>query len=87
MPRESSTPLCFRLTAPDRRLVETVAAYRGQTLSDYVREIVLEHSAAVVRAEGQDKILRALEESNTRLTEEKRELYRQGIGQVGPRRP
>ncbi len=86
MPGESSTPLCFRLTAQDRRLVETVAAYRGQTLSDYVREIVLEHSAATVRAEGQDKILRALEESNSRLTEEKRELYQLGISQVAPRR-
>jgi uncharacterized protein (DUF1778 family) len=86
MPRESSTPLCFRLSSQDRRLVETVAAYQGQTLSDYVREVVLERSASIVRSEGSDKILRALEESNSRLSEEKRALYEQGIGHVGPRR-
>lgn len=79
MARESSTPLCFRLTTQDRRLVETVAAYRGQTLSDYVREVVLERSDQIVRSEGSDKILRALEESNSRLNEEKLELYQQAI--------
>ena len=83
MPRESSTPLCFRLSTQDRRLVETVAAYKGQTLSDYVREVVLHRSEAIVQAEGSDKILRVLEESNSRLNSEKLELYQQAIG---PRR-
>ncbi len=83
MPRESSTPLCFRLSAQDRRLVETVAAFRGQTLSDYVREVVLDRSEAIVQTEGSDKILRALAETNSRLNSEKLELYQQAIG---PRR-
>jgi uncharacterized protein (DUF1778 family) len=86
MPRESSTPLCFRLSTQDRRLVETVAAFQGQTLSDYVREVVLERSAAIVQREGRDKILRVLEESNSRLSEERRALYEGAIGQVSPRR-
>ncbi len=87
MPRESSTPLCFRLTTQDRRLVETVAAFRGQTLSDYVREVVLERSTKIVESEGSDKILRAIEESNSRLSEERLALYEGAIGQVAPRRP
>jgi len=66
--------------------VETVAAYRGQTLSDYVREIVIERSAATVQAEGRDKILRALQESNSRFSQEKRDLYEQGVDQAAPRR-
>jgi uncharacterized protein (DUF1778 family) len=86
MARESSTPLCFRLNTQDRRLVETVAAYRGQTLSDFVREIVLEYSDQVVRSEGSDKIMRALEESNSRLNEQKLELYQQAIDHSSPRR-
>lgn len=85
MPRESSIPLCFRLTVQDRRLVETVATYRGQTLSDYVREVVLERSTAIVQAEGRDKILRSLQESNSKLSAEKRDLYEQGIGQASRR--
>jgi hypothetical protein len=50
-----------------------------------VREVVLDSSAAIVQAEGRDKILRALQESNSRLSEEKRALYEQGIGQASHR--
>jgi uncharacterized protein (DUF1778 family) len=85
MPRESSTPLCFRLSVEDRRLVETVAAYRKQTVSDYVRELVLDRSDEIVRSEGSDKILQALEESNSRLREEKLELYQRAIRPVSAR--
>ncbi|WP_214401815.1 hypothetical protein [Pseudonocardia lacus] len=87
MPRESSSPLCFRLSVQDRRLVETVAAFRGQTLSDYVREIVIEKSAAIVQTEGRDKILRVLQETGNRSTEEQRERYEQGVDHAAPRRP
>lgn len=85
MPRESSTPLCFRLTAEDRRLVETVAAYRRQTVSDYVRELVLDKSEEIVQSEGSDKILKALEEANSRLRDEKLELYQQAIRPISRR--
>jgi uncharacterized protein (DUF1778 family) len=92
MARESSTPLCFRLSAEDRRLVETVAAYRSQTVSDYVRELVLERSEEIVQSEGRDKILKTLEESNSRLRSEKLELYQLAMRPVSarnasPRRP
>jgi uncharacterized protein (DUF1778 family) len=80
MSRESSTPLCFRLSVEDRRLVETVAAYRKQTVSDYVRELVLDRSEEIVQSEGRDKILKVLEESNSRLRDERLELYHQAIG-------
>lgn len=85
MAREPSTPLCFRLSADDRRLVETVAAYRSQTVSDYVRELVLERSEEIVQSEGRDKILKALAEANTRLRDEKYELYQQAIRPVSTR--
>jgi uncharacterized protein (DUF1778 family) len=85
MPRESSTPLCFRLSVEDRRLVETVAAYRRQTVSDYVRELVLDKSEEIVRSEGSDKILKALDEANSRLREEQSELYRQAIRPITTR--
>jgi hypothetical protein len=71
--------------------VETVAAYRRQTVSDYVRELVLDRSEEIVQSEGSDKILKALEEANSRLRDEQLELYQQAIRPVsardtGPRR-
>jgi len=86
MARESASPVSFRLSPDDRRLVETVAAYRRQTVSDFVRSVVLEVSETIVRAEGRDKILRSLQDSNSRLNQEKLELYQLGVNHAAPSR-
>jgi uncharacterized protein (DUF1778 family) len=86
MAREAASPVSFRLNPDDRQLVETVAAYRNQTLSDFVRSVVIEAAETIVQAEGKDKILRALEESNDRLSEQRRELYRQAVDHATPSR-
>lgn len=84
MARETASPVSFRLSSEDRQLVETVAAYRNQTLSDFVRSVVIQAAETVVQLEGRDKILRALEESNSQLNEQRRALYRQGIDHARP---
>jgi len=86
MPGETASPVSFRLSAEDRRLVEAVAAYRGQSLSDFVRSVVLEAAATVVRTTGRDEILRSLQESNHRLSREKLDLYERGVDHVTPSR-
>ena len=85
MAQESRSPVSFRLTADDRRLIETVAAYREQSVSDFLRSVVLEVAHHIVRTEGEDKILRKLRENSVRLSGEKHELYERAIGQVGSR--
>ena len=86
MPREAASPVSFRLSPEDRQLVETVAAYRNQTLSDFVRSVAIQAAETIVQLEGRDKILRALEESNNRFNERRRALYRQGVDHAAPSR-
>lgn len=86
MAREAASPVSIRLSPEDRQLVATVAAYRNQTLSDFVRSVVIQAAETIVELEGRDKILRALEESNNRLNEQRRVLYRQGIDHATPSR-
>ena len=86
MPRETASPVSFRLSAEDRQLVEAVAAYRDQSLSDFVRSVVLEAAATLVRTTGRDEILRSLRESNRRLNKEKLDLYERGVDHATPSR-
>lgn len=86
MPKEAASPVSFRLSADDRRLVETVAAFYNQTVSDFVRSVVLEAANEVVRTEGQDKILQVLEERSTRMDLQRQALYRQAVGRSSPQR-
>jgi len=87
MAKESPSPVSFRLSAEDRQLVETVAAYRNQSVSDFLRSVVLEFANHVVATEGEDKILKALEESSTKLTEEKLGYYQRAVEHANSRRP
>ena len=87
MAKESPSPMSFRLTPEDRRLVETVAAYKNQTVSDFVRSVVIEAANQVFNSEGHDKILKKLEESSARMAEERLESYQRAAEQVGSRRP
>lgn len=86
MAQESRSPVSFRLSAEDRRLVETVAAYQDQSVSDLLRQVILEYANHVVRTEGRDKILLKLQESTDRLKDERQELFQRAVEQVGPPR-
>jgi uncharacterized protein (DUF1778 family) len=86
MAKESPSPVSFRLSAADRQLVETVAAYHNQSLSDFLRSIVLQYANHVISTEGEDKILKALEESTTRLNDERREYYQRAVEHANARR-
>ncbi len=87
MAKETPSPVSFRLSPEDRALVETVAAYRHQTVSDFVRSVVVSYANHVVQTEGRDKILRTLAEANDRLKEERLEVWAQAVDQAGARRP
>lgn len=86
MAKESPTPVSFRLSPDDRRLIETVAAYQNMTVSDFLRTVVLDAADHIVRTEGRDKILRVLEDSASRLSDEKKALYQSAVGEVVSRR-
>jgi uncharacterized protein (DUF1778 family) len=72
---KDTSPLCFRLNAEDRQLVEMVAAYMGQTVSDFIRTIVVGAASRVVADHGGDKIVRELHERNQRMSDERRQLF------------
>lgn len=82
MAKESQSPVSFRLSAEDRQRVETVAAYLNQTVSDFLRTVVTQAADQIIRTEGEDKILRVLEESSTRMDRERREIYRRAMQKV-----
>jgi uncharacterized protein (DUF1778 family) len=41
------SPLCFRISPDDRRLIGLVAAYTDQSVSDYVRAVTIGAAARV----------------------------------------
>jgi uncharacterized protein (DUF1778 family) len=69
---KDTSPLCFRLSRADRQLIETVAAFTDQSVSDFVRTVAVDAAAEIVREEGIDKIVHAIAERNERMSEEKR---------------
>ena len=82
MPRDSASPVSFRLSAEDRRLVEMVAAFHDQSVSDFIRRVVVESARAILEREGADKVLEVVRESNSRLNEQRLELYQQVVEHV-----
>jgi uncharacterized protein (DUF1778 family) len=72
---KDTSPLCFRLSPDDRRLIETVAAYTEQSVSDFVRSVVINAAAKILRDQGVDKIVQTIEERNERMSEEKRRAF------------
>jgi uncharacterized protein (DUF1778 family) len=79
MPRQSASPVSFRLSAEDRRLVEVVAAYRGLSTSEFMRRMVVGGARAILEQEGADRVLDSVRESNARLNEQRIELYQQAL--------
>jgi uncharacterized protein (DUF1778 family) len=72
---KDTSPLCFRLSPDDRRLVEMVAAYMGQSVSDFIRSIVVGAASRVVADHGPDKIVRELDERNQKMSDERRQVF------------
>lgn len=68
---KDSSPLCFRLSPDDRRLIEIVAEYNGETTSEFVRRAAVSTARAIVDRQGKDEVMRHLMDSNTRATDEK----------------
>jgi len=86
MPRESALPVSFRLPADDRRLVELIAAYQGQSVSDFVRRVVVEAAREMLEREGPDKVLQVVAESNNKLNDQRIELFQQVVDQAASSR-
>jgi uncharacterized protein (DUF1778 family) len=72
---KDTSPLCFRLSREDRRLIETVAAYTDQSVSDFVRTVAINAAAKIIRDHGVDKIVQTIGERNDRMSEEKRRAF------------
>jgi Protein of unknown function (DUF1778) len=72
---KDTSPLCFRLSPGDRQLIETVAAFTDQSVSDFVRTIAVDAAAAIVREHGIEKIVHTIAERNDRMGEEKRRAF------------
>ena len=55
MPSESS-PICFRVPADERALLEVVARYLGETLSSFVRNTVTLEAQRIIEVDGVDAV-------------------------------
>jgi len=61
---KDTSPVCFRLAPEQRRVIEVVAAYLNQSVSDFLRQSALAMAESIVKDNGMDKILQALDEEN-----------------------
>jgi uncharacterized protein (DUF1778 family) len=61
---KDTSPVCFRLAPEQRRVIEVVAAYLNQSVSDFLRQSALSMAESIVKDNGMDKILQALDEEN-----------------------
>jgi uncharacterized protein (DUF1778 family) len=78
---KDTSPLCFRLSRDDRRLIETVAAYVDQTVSDFVRTVAIDAAAKILQDHGAAKIVRTLEERNEKMSEARRRAFESAVEQ------
>lgn len=78
MPKDTS-PVCFRLSPEDRQLVEMVAAYQGESVSTFVRGVVLTAAARIVDENGGEKIVQELHERNEQVGEERRRTHEETV--------
>ena len=61
---KDTSPVCFRLAPEQRRIIEVVAAYTNQSVSDFLRQSALSMATAIIEENGIDKIMQALDEEN-----------------------
>lgn len=65
-----SAPICFRVPADERSLLEVVAQYQGQTLSAFVRNAVVRVARGIVDEHGVEAIFQKFESLEARRAEE-----------------
>lgn len=65
-----SSPICFRVPADERSLLEVVAQYQGQTLSAFVRAAVIDSARKIVDTHGVEEVFRKFETAETQRAEE-----------------
>lgn len=56
-----SSPICFRVPTDERRLLEVVAQYQGQTLSAFVRNAVIRVAQGIVDKYGAEAVFKKFE--------------------------
>lgn len=71
MPSNSS-PVCFRLGTEERKLMEAVARFQGESLSAFVRGAAIATANAIVRKHGPEAILAVARTSAAHSAEEAR---------------
>jgi hypothetical protein len=65
-----SSPICFRVPADERSLLEVVAQHQGQTLSAFVRNAVIRVSQGIIEQYGVDAVFKKFETIEARRAEE-----------------
>lgn len=65
-----SSPICFRVPADERSLLEVVAQHQGQTLSAFVRNAVIRVSQGIIEEYGVDAVFKKFETIEARRAEE-----------------
>lgn len=65
-----SSPICFRVPADERSLLEVVARHQGQTLSAFVRDAVIRVAQGLIDEYGAETVFQKFETTETRRAEE-----------------
>lgn len=66
-----ASPICFRVPAEERSLLEAVASYQGETLSAFVRSTVIDTARRILQREGAETVLRGSRAFQERQTTER----------------
>jgi hypothetical protein len=65
-----SSPICFRVPADERSLLEVVARHQGQTLSAFVRNAVIRVAHGLIDEYGVETVFQKFETTEARRAEE-----------------
>ncbi|MGH3695547.1 MAG: DUF1778 domain-containing protein [Pseudonocardiaceae bacterium] len=65
-----SSPICFRVPADERSLLEVVARHQGQTLSAFVRSAVIRVAQGLIDEYGVETIFKKFETVEAQRAEE-----------------
>ena len=64
------SPICFRVPADERSLLEVVARHQGQTLSAFVRDAVTRVAHGLIDEHGVEAVFKRFETIEARRAEE-----------------
>jgi uncharacterized protein (DUF1778 family) len=86
MPKTDST-ICFRVPLKERNLLEAVAHYTDQTLSDFARTNLIQAADAIIKTVGVTAVMekdREYEERRLREAAAKMQARHEDLGAKGP---